>query len=52
MCVFGKIFNTILVLVYENNVIKVCKINCPINQPTITDTDTAKMWPMKPISDY
>jgi len=41
--------NTILVLVYENNVIKVCKINCPINQPKINDTDTAKMWPIKPI---
>ena len=44
--------NTILVLVHENNVIRVCKINCPINQPTITNTVTAKMWPMKLISDY
>jgi len=44
--------NTIFVLVYENNVIKVCKINCPINRPTITNTDTAKMWPIKSIYDY
>ena len=44
--------NTILVLDDENNVIKVCKINFLINWPTITDTDTAKMWPIKPISDY
>ena len=35
--------NTILVLIYKNNVIKVCKINCTINQPAINDTDTAKM---------
>jgi len=44
--------NTILVLVYENNVITVCKINCPINWPTITDTDTARMKLIKPISNY
>jgi len=44
--------NTILALVYENNVIKVCKIYCPINRPTITNIDTAKMWPIKLISDY
>jgi len=43
--------STILVLVYENNVIRVFKINFPINGPTITDTNAAKMWPIKPISD-
>jgi len=32
--------NTVLILIYENNVIRVYKINFPINQPTITDTDT------------
>jgi len=40
--------NTVLVLVYENNVIRVCKINLP----TITDTDATKMSLIKPISDY
>jgi len=44
--------NTVLVLVYENNVIRVCKINFPINRPTITNTDTTKMSPIKLISDY
>jgi len=44
--------NTVLVLVYENNVIRVFKINFPINWPTISDTDTTKMSPIKPISDY
>jgi len=41
--------NTALVLVYENNVIRVCKINFLINRPTITNTDTTKM---SPVSDY
>jgi len=44
--------STILMLVYEKNVIRVCKINCPTNRPTITDTNTARMWLMKPIADY
>jgi len=44
--------SAILVLVYENNVIRVCKINGQINWPTITDTDIAKMWPIKPIANY
>jgi len=42
--------NTGFVLVYENNVIRVCKINFPINRPTITNA--TKMSPIKPISDY
>ena len=41
--------NTVLVLVYDNNIIRVCKINFPINRPTITDTNTTKMWLIKPI---
>jgi len=44
--------NTVCVLVYENNVIRVCKINFQINRPTITDTDATKMSPIKLISDY
>jgi len=44
--------STVLVLVYESNVIRVCKINFLINRPTITDTDTTKMSPIKLISDY
>jgi len=28
------------------------KNNFPINRPTITDIDTTKMSPIKPISDY
>jgi len=36
----------------KNNVIRVCKINWPINQLIITNTDTANMWSIKPITDY
>jgi len=53
--VFGKIVilkTLFLVLVYENNVIRVCILNCPINRPTITNTDIAKMWLIKPIFNY
>jgi len=38
--------NTILVLGYKNNVNKVCKINYPINRPTITDN-----WYCKNVAD-
>ena len=44
--------NTVLVLSYENNIIRVCKINWSISWLIITNTDTAKMWPMKLIFDY
>jgi len=32
--------------------IRICKINFPINLPTITNTDATKMSPIKLISDY
>ena len=54
-CVFGKIVilkNTVLALFYENNVIRVYKINWSTTWPIITDSNTAKMWPIKLISDY
>ena len=45
---FKTLFWSYSTVFYENNVIRVCKINWPINQLIITDINTAKMCPIKP----